>query len=269
MKKKLYSIILALILLIQPAFSLAQTTQAQTTEADVCGTPGETMLLYQKFQRDISSALLGGVLGEKIFQTEFSIRGFFTSKTLTLPTTGNNAIDTVLATLWNNSRRLTSATVTTTVLLAIAGASVVSSNLEGFAILFQNRAIVRDWRSLLQIETRISQIAYTLGKRANLVAKLNDDGGALVAIVQQYVDEGLFTGSSIGKDKATYAEILSSLTRMNAGMKMFLSFGNTSFLNRFGKFYGANFSKEALENLKAEYAGARGPLDCSVMSKRI
>jgi hypothetical protein len=44
---------------------------------------------------------------------------------------------------------------------------------------------------------------------------------------------------------------------MNAGMKMFLSFGNTSFLNRFGKFYGASFSEQALKDLKTEYAGAR------------
>ncbi|MDR0860484.1 MAG: hypothetical protein LBO09_05980 [Candidatus Peribacteria bacterium] len=256
MKKKLCSIILALILLIQPAFSLAQTSQPPDTQSDVCGAPGETMLLYQKFQRDISSALLGGVLGEKIFQTEFSVRGLFTSETLRLPTTGNNALDTVISTLRNNSRRLGSATVTTTVLLALAGASVVSSNLEGFAILFQNRAIVRDWRSLLQIETRISQIAYSLGKRANLIGTLNEDGGALQAIVQQYVNEGLFTGE-VRTDKTTYSAILTSLTRMNAGMKMFLSFRNTSFLSNFGTFYGAKFNPEALANLKKEYTGAR------------
>ncbi|MDR2540396.1 MAG: hypothetical protein LBD11_01085 [Candidatus Peribacteria bacterium] len=162
--------------MIQPAFSLAQTTQPQITQADICGAPGETMLLYQKFQRDISSALLGGILGEKIFKSELNIMGLFTSKTLELPTTGNDILDTIANTLWKNTKRLTSATATTTVLLAIAGASVVSSNLEGFAILFQNRAIVRDWRSLLQIETRISQIAYTLGKRANLIGRLNEEG---------------------------------------------------------------------------------------------
>ncbi|MDR3169681.1 MAG: hypothetical protein LBU27_08310 [Candidatus Peribacteria bacterium] len=268
MKTKFWSSILTFLLLIQPVFLFAQNTQS-TSDTDICAAPGETMLLYQRFQQEMASALLGGVLGEHIFNAEFSVMGLFTSKVLHLPTTNNSVLDTIRQTLWNNSRRLGTATVTTTVLLALAGVSVGVSNIEGFAILFQNRAIVRDYKSLLQIETKLNQIAYFLGKRTNLIAKLDNtgDGGALQKIVEKYVEEGLFTGN-VRNDQTTYVGILTSLMRMNAGVKQFLSFRSTLLLNKLGNFYGTTFSETALSNLRSEYAGARFIDSCNTMGKR-
>jgi hypothetical protein len=268
MKTKFWSSILVCFLLMQPVFSLAQTNQP-TNDTDICAAPGETMLLYQRFQQDMASVLLGGILGEQMFDAQFSVMGLFTSKILHLPTTNNSALDTIRQTIYNNSRRLGTATTTTAVLLALAGVSVGASNIEGFAILFQNRAIVRDYKSLLQIETKLNQIAYFLGTRTNLVAKLDNtgNGGALQTIVEKYVEEGLFTGS-VRNDQTTYVGILTSLMRMNAGMKQFLSFRSTLLLNNIGKFYGTTFSEKALSNLKSEYSGARFIDSCNTMGKK-
>jgi len=71
----------------------------------------------------------------------------------------------------------------------LASASVVGSSLEGFAILWQDRAIVRDYRTLLQIETKLSQTAFELSKKARLVAKLDAMPPALKSIVQKYEAE--------------------------------------------------------------------------------
>lgn len=65
----------------------------------------------------------------------------------------------------------------------------MGSSLEGFAILWQDRAIVRDYRTLLQIETKLSQTAFELSKKARLVATLEPMPSALESIVQKYKGE--------------------------------------------------------------------------------
>jgi hypothetical protein len=116
------------------------------------------------------------------------------------------------------------AATNTTALVVLAAISVVGSNIEGFKILFEDRAIVRDYKSLLQIETRLMQISYFLGKQARLVAPLSNSE-KLYNVVAKYQDLGLFTSASYHQGSVTYLGILSALIRMNASMKFFVSMG--------------------------------------------
>jgi hypothetical protein len=64
------------------------------------------MIKYQRFQNEMASKLLGGEFGEKIFTADWQVVGLFTSKTLNIAGSENQAIDAVLASMWNGIRRL-------------------------------------------------------------------------------------------------------------------------------------------------------------------
>jgi hypothetical protein len=261
MQKKLIVIFLSAMLIFQHSFSFIQAQSSPTASAEqmpaACSAPPPMMLQYQQFQNEMASALLGGAFGEKKFEAEVSPMGWFTSKALPRPTAENNVVDTILSSLWNNSRRLAQATLTTTFLLELAALSVVGSNLGGFAILFEDRAVVRDRKTLLQIETKISQIAYYLGKTANITVPLADFS-SLYSLVATYQEQGLFTGMT-SSSSASYADILSDVSSMNAAMKFFIATNKTSALRDYQamSLFQIKFSPEAYSGLQAEYEPVR------------
>ncbi|MDR2191118.1 MAG: hypothetical protein LBP53_08395 [Candidatus Peribacteria bacterium] len=258
MRKKLIVMFLSLVLVFQHSFSFAQSTSS-SPENDVCGAPAPMMLLYQQFQSEMASALLGGGLGEKIFEATVSPWGLFTSKVLRLPTTDNSVADSLLTSLWNNVRRLGQASLTTVALLTLSALSVGSSNLEGLSILWQDRVIVREWKTLLQIETKLSQIAYHLGKQANIVAQLENTNN-LKRILEKYQEAGLFTGVA-GSSNASYFDILSQLAIMNSAMKIFISTTATAGLSAYHseKLFNVQFASGAYTQLKNDYRSVRTP----------
>jgi hypothetical protein len=138
---------------------------------------------------------------------------------------------------------------------------VVSSNLEGIPMLFEDRPIVREWRSVLQIETKITQVAYFLGKTQNLLASLDGKGlSGLQQIVKKYQDDGLFTGVNLSNyGGISYYDILRDLARMNAGMKYFISVGTTKplALYDYSALFQATFAPDALTQLQEYYAPIR------------
>ncbi|MDR2415137.1 MAG: hypothetical protein LBD75_00540 [Candidatus Peribacteria bacterium] len=263
MQKKLIVIFLSAMLVFQHSFSFIQAQSSSDTAFEqlppACSAPPPLMLQYQQFQNEMASALLGGAFGEKKFESEVSPMGWFTSKVLSLPTTENNVVDTILSSLWNNTRRLAQATLTTAFLLELAALSVVGSNLGGFAILFADRAIVRDWKTLLQIETKISQIAYYLGKTANITVPLADLS-SLHTLVAKHQEIGLFTGMT-SSSSASYADILADLSSMNAAMKFFMATNNVSALKNYQatSLFQITFSPEiyGASGLQADYRPVR------------
>ncbi len=155
------------------------------------------MQLYFDFQGEMTQTLLGGVLGEKMFDWKINPLGLFWNKVLPLnpKEEKDSIIDTILTTLVNSTARLFQATMNTTALVGLSLLSVAGSNLDGFKLLFEDRAIVRDYKTLLQIETKLTQISYYLGKQTRLMATL-DHPQALYTVIKKYEDLGLFTGSS-------------------------------------------------------------------------
>jgi hypothetical protein len=119
MQKKIALLILAFLVLFQHSFSFtfAQTSLPSSAIPEICGSASPGMIQYQNFQQDMSSLLLGGILGERVFERDLSVLGFFTSEILQLPAAENSLFDTIVSSLRNNSRRLGTATLTTSVLL--------------------------------------------------------------------------------------------------------------------------------------------------------
>ncbi|MBO4204197.1 hypothetical protein J5893_05295 [bacterium] len=76
------------------------------------------MQLYFDFQAEMAQTLLGGVLGEKLFNVTVNPLGLFTSKVLDLhPETKNAVVDVILTTLYNNVLRVLQSSTTTAVLV--------------------------------------------------------------------------------------------------------------------------------------------------------
>jgi hypothetical protein len=261
MRKKLIVMFLSVMLVCQHSFSFIQAQSSSDTPAEqlppVCSAPPPMMLQYQQFQSEMASALLGGAFGEKKFENEVNPMGWFTSKVLSLPTTENNVVDTILSSLRNTTRRLAQATLTTAFLVELAALSVVGSNLGGFAILFEDRVVVRDWKTLLQIETKISQIAYYLGKTANITVPL-ENISSLQSLVAKYQEAGLFTAMT-SSSSASYTDILSDLSSMNAAMKFFLATNKISALRDYQavSLFQVQFSPEAYSDLQTDYDPVR------------
>ena len=181
-------------------------------------------------------------------------------------------MDAMLSSIWNSVRRLGQSTLTTFALLSLASTSVVTSNVEGIPMLFQDRPIVREWRSLLQIETKVTQIAYFLGKTTNLLSSIQDVSG-LQNIVLKYQADGLFVGY-VAREGVSYLNILSDLVKMNAGMKYFIAFGSVGPLEAFSytSLFQVSFSPEALQELKEYYKPVRfayGKSPCNATFKKM
>lgn len=155
-------------------------------------------------------------------------------------------------------RRLGNASLTTFLLLGLMSASVVSSNLEGIPMLFQDRAIVREWRTISKIETKIVQVAYFLGKTRNLLAPMKEISG-LQEVVQKYVDDGLFTGTLVKQTGTSYYDVLRDLARMNASMKYFVAYNTISSLKdyKYPSLFHVEFNFSGLELMQEYYAPVR------------
>jgi hypothetical protein len=273
MQKKLIVIFLSAMLVFQHSFSFIHAQTPPDTSSQelppACSAPPQMMLQYQQFQNEMASALLGGAFGEKIFESEVNPMGWFTSDLLKLPTSENNVVDTILSSLWNNTRRLAQATLTTTFLLELAALSVVGSNLGGFAILFEDRPVVRDWKTLLQIETKISQIAYYLGKTANITVPL-ENISSLQSLIAKHQEAGLFMGMT-SSSSASYADILSDLSSMNAAMKFFVATNKTWALKNYqaASLFQVQFSPVAYSGLQEEYSKVRKFSACNSARKSL
>lgn len=60
MKKKLLLFTMVFALLFQFSFFSVQASTPPTSSPEVCATPSREMILYQRFQEEMASKLLGG-----------------------------------------------------------------------------------------------------------------------------------------------------------------------------------------------------------------
>jgi hypothetical protein len=275
MKGRLFLFIAIFVLVVQVSFSGFQVQAAtpSTSSPEVCATPSREMMLYQQFQEEMAHSLLGGDFGEMLFNYDKKFVGLFTSETLKIAKSENQAIDALITSMWNGVRRLGQATLTTFVLLSLSAYSVVASNLEGIPMLFQDRAIVREWKSLLDIETNLMQVAYFLGKTRNIMSSL-EDTSSLQAVVQKYQEEGLFTGADFSRGGISYYDILRDLGRMNAAMKYFIAFNTTKTLEiyEYNALFRAEFDEANLQHMQEYYAPVRflkGSSPCNAPFKKM
>lgn len=191
--------------------------------------------------------------------------GLFSDKVLSIPKLENSALDLILKSTWQNIKRLGTASLTTFALLQLAQFSVVTSNLQGLAILYQDRAIVREWRSLLQIDTTVSQLAYHLGKTVNILSPLSDIS-RVQKVFLAYQEKGLFQGVTESTNNVSYLALLREMARINAVMKDFIAANSTDVLEDYKAGAGVGgftFTTEFIDQLDEDYSAVRSFSPCN------
>lgn len=271
MRRKCIHFIIILVMLFQactPSFLFAASSKANNKQPEVCSGPSKMMDQYFEFQREVKTALLWE-FNEKLMYTDVWQGRLFTKWVLKLP----SAIDFLASNIWWNAKSILSNSVTSTVILLLASVSVLQSNTEWFAILFKDRPIVREYKSMLDIETELFDTAYFQSKSINLTLNLDwkiyED---INKIIEKYQNSWLFEKNWSKKlnGNESMADILMELISINTSMKHFILFlgkpKTNSLDNYYWCFWSLNknlcnkdtailiFSQDAINQLKNDYS---------------
>jgi len=288
MKKRYCSLFTAFIIMFQiitTNFVYVEARSNASEQPKVCSWPSETMSDYFNFQYKAREILLWSEIQSRVYETSFGAWWLFTNKILSLH--GPTAIDLIATSVVWNAKSVISNVVTSTVLLMLASESAFTSNLEWLAMLFEDRPIVRDYRTMLDIETDLFDIAYYRSKQVdltrpfdwNLISKLNE-------LIKEYQWIWLFEKSEYEiKGQSSMADILLTLIAMNRAMKQFITIWNDSngwALYDFNWCFGsqqewnckrdvaiAKFSTWAIRQLDDDYKGSREFGECNLYANSL
>ena len=266
-KKFIKSVIL--IVLLQPIFvhfSYVQALGWSNSQSPVCNWPSEMMANYFAFQQEMKSALLWSEVQERRFNNSLWTWWLFGKWSLKLP----SALDLVASSIVGWVKSTVSTAGTSVVLLLLAAWSVIQSNTEWFAILFKDRPIVRDYKTMLDIETDLFNLAYFRSKQMNLTLPLEKEEtyNELNKIIEKYQWVWLLYKWAKMQKNESLASILEELVKMNTAMKHFILFWwdpwDRALKNYNWCFWSSNsngcktspilkFDSKAIEQLKGDY----------------
>lgn len=225
MNKKRYSLILIVSIVLYQLLAFTpfyvQAREYSTEQPKVCHWPSKTMSQYFDFQNEIRAALINSKMGERVF-TLTTRPGLFSEKVLTL--TKITALDLVATNVFSNVRSAISTASTSVVLMMLASVSVLRSNSEGLMILFKDRVIVREYKSMLDIESSLMELAYFLSKSTNLLSPINEDVRKnLEDVIKKYQDLWLLDKNvAIINGSTSTADVILDVGAMNGAMKNFI-----------------------------------------------
>lgn len=227
--KKIYINIISILIIVFQAFTLnfsyVEAKKVDTRQPITCNWPSEMMSYYLEFQKESAKILLSSEINSMRFSASFGNWWLFTNKVLDLKWT--TAIDLVASSVVWNTKSFVSNTITSVVLLALASASVIQSNTEWLAILFKDRPIVRDYKSMMDIETELFDIAYFRSKQINLNHPFKSDLlNEFKNLIKKYQWLWLLEKwNNDVKGDESMANIIKDLVSMNASMKHFIIIG--------------------------------------------
>jgi len=270
MRKKLIKTIVFIVLL-QPIFINFTYVEAlgwSNSQPPVCNWPSEMMSYYFKFQKEMKSVLLWSDVQERRFNASVWNLWLFGKWSLKLP----SAVDLVASSVLSNAKATVSMAGTSVVLLMLAAKSVLQSNTEWFAILFKDRPIVRDYKTMLDIETDLFDLAYFRSKQMNLTVSLDkkETYDNLNKVIEKYQWYWLlYKWKWKLKWDESLAAILEELVAMNTVMKHFILFWwapwDRALKNYYWCFWSTKseicktspvlkFDSKAIEQLKEDYS---------------
>lgn len=224
MRKKLIKAIIFIVFLepIFVDFSYVEALGWSNSQPPVCDWPSEMMSNYFNFQQEMKFALLWSEVQEKRFNSSVWTWWLFWKESLKLP----SALDLVASSIVGGVKSTVSTAGTSAVLLVLAAKSVLQSNTEWFAILFKDRPIVRDYKTMLGIETDLFNLAYFRSKQMNLTLSLEkqETYDKLNEIIEKYQWLWLLYKWAKMQKTESFASILEELIEMNTVMKHFILF---------------------------------------------
>ena len=263
MKKRLcLLVILFIVLNIFCPFSVLANEQPA-----VCGGPSKEMSQYFEFQNEMRSALFNSDANEKRLTVGDSNWWLFGENVLTLPT----AMDLVsLSVAWRALSLISTAT-TSLIVALMAWGSTALSIFDSLWILVQDRPIVRDYREMLSIETKLFDAAFFRSQQLNLAREIEwtllDD---LNDIIKKYRKLGLLWEWQDIRN-ASISDILIELISMNSVMRNFISYKNVWVLKNYNwciwnlqywdecvaSLAVLRFNEDAIEKMKEDYSKIR------------
>jgi len=269
MGKKLIKAIIFIVFLqsIFMNFTYVEALGWSNSQPPVCDWPSEMMSNYFNFQQEMKFALLWSEVQERRFNSSVRTWWLFGKWSLKLP----SALDLVASNVAAGVESTVSTAGTSAVLLVLAAVSVIQSNTEWFAILFKDRPIVRDYKTMLDIETDLFDLAYFRSKQMNLTLPLEkqETYDKLNEIIEKYQWLWLLYKWEKMQKTESLAGILEELVTMNTAMKHFILFWwdpwDRSLKNYNWCFWNATsevcknspilkFDPKAIDQLKEDYA---------------
>jgi len=226
MKGRHARLVIVFVMLFQVFVPGVSQVYAKTSGSDkqpaVCAWPSDTLQLYFQFQNEAISALYSSDIQARKMSVSSNNGGrLFNRGNLKLPT---SALDYVVDSVWWRTSSIISTTSTSVVLLSLASAWVIESNVEGLAIFFKDRPIVRDYKELLDIDTQLFETAFSFSHKVDLTRppewNMIDN---FKAVVKKYQDAWLLRKWLDINWNISMANILLELASMNASMKYFMT----------------------------------------------
>ena len=190
----------------------------------VCSWPSKEMSRYFDFQNEMRSALFNSDANEKLLTIWDSKWWLFTEWTLKL-SSDVTAMDLVAGSVLWRAASIFSSVMTSYVLIMLASVSTVGSSVNSLAILFRDRPIVRDYREMMKIETKLFDAAFFRSQQINLTRPMEEWWNLqndLNAIIEKYRKLWLLEDSNNKIRGGSMADIISDLITMNAAMKHFI-----------------------------------------------
>ena len=225
MKGRYARLVIIFVILFQMFVPGVSQVYAKTSGSDkqpaICAWPSDTLQLYFQFQNEAISALYSSDIQAGKLSLSNNGGRLFTRGNLKLPT---SALDHVVDSMWWRTSSIISTTSTSVVLLSLASAWVIESNVEGLAIFFKDRPIVRDYKELLDIDTQLFETAFSFSHKVDLTrpAEWNVVDN-FKAVVKKYQDAWLLRKWFDINWNISMANILLELASMNASMKYFIT----------------------------------------------
>ena len=280
MRKKYIRLIVVFIVgfyVFTPWFLQIKAEAKKSTEQPaVCAWPSETMLEYFQFQKDVISAIVQSEAQLKTMSASSDGR-LFSKKKLSLP---SSALDYVVDNVWWRTSSVISTSATSVTLLLLASVSVIMSNTEWLAILTKDRPIVRDYKQMLDIETKLFNVAFTFSRKIDLTRSFDwNTVDRFYDVVKQYQKSWLLRKWANPTWNISMANILMDLISMNAYMKYFISVGWEVWASGLRKYawclwqqkwgwcnssnFVLWFNFDAINKLKEEYLGTWSYWECN------
>ncbi len=263
-KNKIYFIIFAFqFVSMFVSFAIAQEESVALDCWDspaICSIAPREFLNYVNFTREMLLALKDAKKPYKQVLEFSSIGGLFSNQILEIPWENKNLLEKMVSGVaeWI-SRRISRAWWVADILSTLTYTSY--KDVIWLSILFQSKPIVRDWKTLLDLETEINQSIYEMSL-TGLFDEIISDQTKINNIINKYIQENPFlaTGSSISPE-TKYKDVLHILIRINWAMKTFLPYSKISQFDEFSRWKQweiyLKFNPEVMSDMKDAYACGR------------
>ena len=248
-------------------YSFAQDTSVVQCENNptICSAPPKEFGYYVDFTKEILQAMNTIQWKWKDIWEYTYIWWLFTNKILVIPQENKNILEKMVAWMEESmSKKISTALGLANILSSLALTSY--KDVIWLAILFQARPIVRDWKTLLDLETNINEIIYEL----SLSAMANEqilDPSIFQKIIDKYTQsKPLFTIWSVSNG-TKYKDITNMLIRLNGAMKTFIPYGSISQFDEFNRWWDdgiyLKFNTETIWEMKLAYSCGRWFSKCT------